>query len=76
MINCEEIPESYTGNIKELKPDTVMFVDAVSEMKNIPEDEKLTYFVEDKVHFNKKGNEFVSKFLFEKMKTLFEIGIK
>ena len=29
VINCEEIPESYTGKIKKLKPDTIVIVDAV-----------------------------------------------
>lgn len=29
VINCEEIPEAYTGVIKELQPDTVIILDAV-----------------------------------------------
>ena len=29
VINCAEVPESYTGKIKELKPDTIVIVDAV-----------------------------------------------
>ncbi|UCE99357.1 MAG: hydrogenase 3 maturation endopeptidase HyCI [Planctomycetota bacterium] len=30
VINCEEIPESYTGVVRKLKPDTVIVLDAVS----------------------------------------------
>lgn len=30
VINCEEIPESYTGVIRRLQPDTVIVLDAVS----------------------------------------------
>jgi len=30
VINCEEIPESYTGVIRELQPDTIIILDAVS----------------------------------------------
>jgi len=29
VIDCGEVPESYTGKIKELKPDTIVIVDAV-----------------------------------------------
>lgn len=29
VINCEEVPEIYTDKIKELKPDTIIIVDAV-----------------------------------------------
>jgi len=29
VINCEEIPESYTGVIRKLQPDTIMILDAV-----------------------------------------------
>lgn len=29
VINCEEVPESYTDKIKKLKPDTVVIVDTI-----------------------------------------------
>ncbi|WP_297551284.1 hydrogenase 3 maturation endopeptidase HyCI [Thermococcus sp.] len=29
VINCGEVPENYTGKIKDFKPDLVVFVDAV-----------------------------------------------
>ena len=35
VINCAEVPESYTGKIKELKPDTIVIVDAV-DLKATP----------------------------------------
>jgi hydrogenase 3 maturation protease len=35
VVNCEEVPESYTGKIKELKPDTIVIVDAV-DLKAAP----------------------------------------
>ena len=35
VINCEEVPESYTGKIKDIKPDTILIIDAV-DMKAEP----------------------------------------
>ena len=35
VINCAEVPESYTGKIKELRPDTIVIVDAV-DLKAAP----------------------------------------
>ena len=29
IINCGEVPENYTGKIKDFEPDLVVFVDAV-----------------------------------------------
>jgi hydrogenase 3 maturation protease len=30
VINCEEIPEAYTGVVRKLQPDTIIILDAVS----------------------------------------------
>lgn len=50
----------------------VTMTDAVEAMKKIPLKEQEEYFVQDKVHFNIKGNDFMSDRIFETLKPIIE----
>lgn len=51
-------------------------IDAAKAMKKIPLKDQEEYFVQDKVHFNIKGNEFMSDIIFEKIKPIIEKELK
>jgi len=42
----------------------VVLIDAVKSMSKIPLEKQKKYFVEDRVHFNRKGNEFMAEEIF------------
>jgi hydrogenase 3 maturation protease len=80
VVNCEEVPESYTGKIKELKPDTIVIVDAV-DLKALPgsiaiiEKEKLNEITPYSTH-NVPLKVFVQYLEAETKADIFLIGIQ
>lgn len=48
----------------------VPIIDAVKVMKDMPLSQQLTYYVEDKIHFNKEGNELMADIIYDVLKEL------
>ncbi len=57
---------------KAAKDFNIPLIDAVEAMKKIPQKDQADYFVEDEVHFNIKGNDFISDRIFEVIKPILE----